>query len=50
MIRGRPVATDLAVDSMGREAAEQLYGADLMRRARQLAGAARSSHMTITHR
>ncbi|MFM9681703.1 transcriptional regulator [Streptomyces brasiliscabiei] len=41
---------DLAVDSMGPEAAERLYGEDLMRRARQLASAARSSLMTITRR
>ncbi|MGV4890739.1 transcriptional regulator (plasmid) [Streptomyces viridosporus] len=50
LMRGVTDLIDLAVDSMGRDAAEQLYGTDLMRRARQLASAARSSHMTITHR
>ncbi|MFM9812824.1 winged helix-turn-helix domain-containing protein [Streptomyces scabiei] len=50
LMRGVTDLIDLAVDSMGREAAEHLYGADLVRRARQLATAARSSLMTITHR
>ncbi|MEV5432740.1 helix-turn-helix domain-containing protein [Streptomyces sp. NPDC052701] len=50
LMRGVTDLIDLAVDSMGRDAAEQLYGTDLMRRARQLASAARSLHMTITHR
>jgi hypothetical protein len=50
LMRGVTDLIDLTVDSMGREAAERLYGADLMRRARQLASAARSSLMTITHR
>lgn len=50
LMRGVTDLIDLAVDSMGPEAAEQLYGAELMRRARQLASAARSSLMTITHR
>lgn len=48
--RGETDLIDLAVDAMGPEAAERLYGEDLMRRARQLASAARSSLMTITHR
>ncbi|MEW2078763.1 transcriptional regulator [Streptomyces sp. NPDC013433] len=50
LMRGVTDLIDLAVDSMGREAAEQLYGTELMRRVCQLASAARSSHMTITHR
>jgi hypothetical protein len=50
LMRGVTDLIDLTVDSMGPEAAERLYGADLMRRARQLASAARSSLMTITHR
>ncbi|WP_437109559.1 hypothetical protein [Streptomyces sp. enrichment culture] len=50
LMRGVTDLIDLAVDSMGLDAAERLYGTDLMRRARQLASAARSSHMTITHR
>ncbi|GAB1331684.1 helix-turn-helix domain-containing protein [Streptomyces sennicomposti] len=50
LMRGQTDLIDLAVDSMGREAAERLYGADLVRRARQLASAARSSHMTIGRR
>lgn len=36
----------MAVDSMGREDAEQLYGADLVQRGLQLASGARSSLMT----
>ncbi|MFI0742686.1 transcriptional regulator [Streptomyces sp. NPDC021100] len=36
----------VAVDAMGRETAEQLYGPDLVRRALQLASGARSSLMT----
>ncbi|WP_435613686.1 transcriptional regulator [Streptomyces sp. bgisy159] len=50
LMRGQTDLIDLAVDSMGREAAERLYGADLVRRARQLAGAARSSHVFIGRR
>lgn len=50
LMRGVTDLIDLAVDSMGREAAERIYGADLVRRARQLASAARSSLMTLTHR
>ncbi|MFF5407907.1 transcriptional regulator [Streptomyces misionensis] len=50
LMRGVTDLIDLAVDSMGREAAERIYGADMMRRARQLASTARSSHTTITHR
>ncbi|MEY9997460.1 DNA-binding transcriptional ArsR family regulator [Streptomyces sp. V4I8] len=50
LMRGVTDLIDLAVDSMGPEAAERLYGAPLMRRARQLASAAHSSLMTITHR
>jgi DNA-binding transcriptional ArsR family regulator len=45
--------TDLitgTVNSMGLEAAKRIYGEDLVHRAQQLARAARSSHMTITHR
>ncbi|MFH8500689.1 transcriptional regulator [Streptomyces coeruleorubidus] len=45
--------TDLIIGTlnvMGPEAAERIYGADLVRRARQLASAARSSLMTINHR
>jgi hypothetical protein len=34
LMRGQTDLIDLAVDSMGREAAERLYGADLVRRAR----------------
>ncbi|MFH8470355.1 transcriptional regulator [Streptomyces sp. NPDC017991] len=48
--RGVTDLIDVAVDSMGPETAERLYGKDLMRRARQLASAARSSLMTITRR
>ncbi|GGP83939.1 hypothetical protein FHS33_006671 [Streptomyces calvus] len=40
----------VAVDAMGRETAEQLYGADLVRRALQLASGARSSLMTYGRR
>ncbi|WP_327713741.1 helix-turn-helix domain-containing protein (plasmid) [Streptomyces sp. NBC_00464] len=40
----------VAVDGMGRESAEQLYGADLVRRALQLASGARSSLMTYGRR
>ncbi|TVL88513.1 hypothetical protein CD790_31055 [Streptomyces sp. SAJ15] len=40
----------VAIDSMGRAAAEYLYGADLVRRAMQLASGARSSLMTIGRR
>jgi hypothetical protein len=40
----------VAVDAMGRETAEQLYGADLVRRALQLACGARSSLMTYGRR
>jgi DNA-binding transcriptional ArsR family regulator len=50
LMRGVTDLIDLTVDSMGRDAAEQLYGTELMRRAQQLASAARSSHMTLTHR
>lgn len=50
LMRGVTDLIDLTVDSMGPEAAERLYGEDLMRRARQLASAARSPLMTITHR
>lgn len=50
LMRGETDLIDLAVDSMGFEAAECLYGADLMRRARQMTSAVRSSLMTITHR
>ncbi|MDX2631681.1 helix-turn-helix domain-containing protein [Streptomyces scabiei] len=50
LMRGVTDLIDLTVDSMGPETAERIYGADLMRRARQLASAARSSLMTITHR
>jgi hypothetical protein len=45
--------TDLitgTVNAMGLEAAKRIYGEDLVHRAQQLARAARSSHMTITHR
>ncbi|WP_371604943.1 helix-turn-helix domain-containing protein (plasmid) [Streptomyces sp. NBC_01220] len=40
----------VAVDAMGREEAEQLYGADLVRRGLQLASGARSSVMTYGRR
>ncbi|GHI74575.1 transcriptional regulator [Streptomyces spororaveus] len=40
----------VALDAMGREDAEQLYGADLVRRALQLARGARSSLMTYGRR
>ncbi|WLQ53790.1 helix-turn-helix domain-containing protein (plasmid) [Streptomyces poriferorum] len=40
----------VAVDAMGREDAEQLYGADLVRRGLQLASGARSSVMTYGRR
>ncbi|MEU3855050.1 helix-turn-helix domain-containing protein [Streptomyces sp. NPDC029554] len=40
----------VAIDAMGPEAAEQLYGADLVRRALQLASGARSSLMTYGRR
>ncbi|WP_307820396.1 transcriptional regulator [Streptomyces sp. MC1] len=40
----------VAVDAMGRETAEQLYGPDLVRRALQLASGARSSLMTYGRR
>jgi len=40
----------VAVDAMGRETAEQLYGADLVHRALQLASGARSSLMTYGRR
>ncbi|MEU0703374.1 transcriptional regulator [Streptomyces bacillaris] len=40
----------LAVDAMGREEAEQLYGPALVRRGMQLAYGARSSLMTYGHR
>ncbi|MFF9818963.1 winged helix-turn-helix domain-containing protein [Streptomyces sp. NPDC014006] len=50
LMRGVTDLIELAVDSMGREAAERIYGADLVRRAGQLASAARSSLMTLTHR
>ena len=50
LMRGVTDLIELAVDAMGREAAERIYGADLVRRARQLASAARSSLMTLTHR
>ncbi|CAL9672337.1 hypothetical protein SUDANB43_07470 (plasmid) [Streptomyces sp. enrichment culture] len=50
LMRGETDLIELTVDSMGPEAAERIYGADMMRRARQLASAARSSLMTITHR
>ncbi|MFD7498319.1 transcriptional regulator [Streptomyces sp. NPDC059832] len=40
----------VAVDAMGRESAEQLYGADLVHRALQLASGARSSLMTYGRR
>ncbi|MFE3144281.1 transcriptional regulator [Streptomyces scopuliridis] len=40
----------VAVDAMGREDAEQLYGPDLVRRALQLASGARSSLMTYGRR
>lgn len=40
----------VAVDAMGRETAEQLYGADLVCRALQLASGARSSLMTYGRR
>ncbi|MFE7958673.1 transcriptional regulator [Streptomyces sp. NPDC057413] len=50
LMRGVTDLIELAVDSMGREAAERIYGADLVRRARQLASAARSSLVTLTHR
>ncbi|MFE7514772.1 transcriptional regulator [Streptomyces sp. NPDC057540] len=40
----------LAVDAMGREAAEELYGAALVRRGLQLASGARSSLMTYGRR
>jgi DNA-binding transcriptional ArsR family regulator len=45
--------TDLitgTVNAMGLEAAKRIYGEELVHRAQQLARAARSSHMTITHR
>ncbi|MGW1172000.1 transcriptional regulator [Streptomyces sp. NPDC002550] len=50
LMRGQTDLIDLAVDSMGREAAERFYGAELVRRARQIASAARSSHMSIGRR
>lgn len=45
--------TDLitgTVNAMGLEAAEHIYGADLVHDAQRLASAARSSLMTINHR
>ncbi|MFF3967883.1 winged helix-turn-helix domain-containing protein [Streptomyces griseorubiginosus] len=50
LMRGVTDLIDLAIDSMGPEAAEHLYGEDLMLRAKHLARAARSSLMTINHR
>lgn len=50
LMQGQTDLIILAVDSMGHEAAERVYGADLLRRARQLTSAAHSSLMTITHR
>lgn len=50
LMRGETDLIELTVDSMGPKAAERIYGADMMRRARQLANAARSSLTTITHR
>ncbi|MEV0604531.1 helix-turn-helix domain-containing protein [Streptomyces sp. NPDC050315] len=46
LLQGVTDLIDLAVDSMGREAAAHLYGVDLVRRAEQLACGARSSLMT----
>jgi hypothetical protein len=40
----------VTVDAMGRETAEQLYGTNLVRRALQLANAARSSLLTYGRR
>jgi DNA-binding transcriptional ArsR family regulator len=50
LMRGETDLIEGTVTALGREAAERIYGAGLVRRARQLAEAARSSHMTITHR
>ncbi|MFE5492616.1 hypothetical protein ACFQ7Z_22075 [Streptomyces virginiae] len=49
-MRGDSSLITVAVDAMGREGAEQLYGADLVRRALQLASGARSSLMTYGRR
>ncbi|MFJ4980404.1 transcriptional regulator [Streptomyces coeruleorubidus] len=50
LMRGETDLITGTVNVMGPEAAAHIYGADLVRRARQLASAARSSLMTITHR
>ncbi|MFD6114052.1 transcriptional regulator [Streptomyces yangpuensis] len=50
LMQGDSSLITVAVDAMGREAAEQLYGADLVRRALQLASGARSSLMTYGRR
>ncbi|MCF3143757.1 helix-turn-helix domain-containing protein [Streptomyces platensis] len=41
---------EVAIAAMGPEAAEQLYGPKLLRRAKQLATGFRSTHMTLGHR
>ncbi|MFB6865111.1 winged helix-turn-helix domain-containing protein [Streptomyces virginiae] len=46
LMQGNSSLITVAVDAMGREAAEQLYGPDLVRRGLQLASGARSSLMT----
>ncbi|MER5995827.1 transcriptional regulator [Streptomyces viridosporus] len=50
LMRGETDLITGTVNVMGREAAERIYGADLVRRALQLADAAHSPLMTITHR
>ncbi|MGA4953764.1 transcriptional regulator [Streptomyces lydicamycinicus] len=41
---------EVAIAAMGPEAAEQLYGPKLLRRAKQLAGGFHSTHMTLGYR
>ncbi|MGC2997167.1 helix-turn-helix domain-containing protein [Streptomyces sp. G35A] len=50
LMRGETDLIAGTVTALGREAAERIYGAGLVRRARQLAEAARSSLITINHR
>lgn len=50
LMRGETDLITGTVNVMGLEAAARIYGTDLVRRAQQLASAARSSLMTITHR
>ncbi|MEU6885594.1 transcriptional regulator [Streptomyces viridosporus] len=50
LMRGETDLITGTVNVMGREAAERIYGADLVRRARQLASIARSPLTTIAYR